>query len=133
MTAYRPGGSGSSTSATDCAGAWLTNIRAAAATTNSNLRERTRPDSIASLVRSFRPARGVGSAGICLAAVLYSEPGYGNDRRSECQRAFAGLAPVSAGLYQVNAIVPPGVAGVAVPVVLVAAGQASPAVTISVH
>jgi uncharacterized protein (TIGR03437 family) len=49
------------------------------------------------------------------------------------QVLFAGLAPTFAGLYQVNAIVPAGVAaGNAVPVVLQVAGQASPPVTIAV-
>jgi uncharacterized protein (TIGR03437 family) len=46
---------------------------------------------------------------------------------------FAGLTPGSAGLYQVNAVVPAGVSGDAVPVVLTSAGQASLPVTISVH
>jgi uncharacterized protein (TIGR03437 family) len=48
--------------------------------------------------------------------------------------AFAGLTPASAGLYQVNAVVPAGVsAGDQVPVVLAAAGQQSQPVTISVR
>jgi uncharacterized protein (TIGR03437 family) len=47
---------------------------------------------------------------------------------------FAGLTPGSTGLYQVNAIVPEGVApGNAVPVFLTSAGQASAQVTIAVH
>jgi uncharacterized protein (TIGR03437 family) len=49
------------------------------------------------------------------------------------QVLFAGLTPGFAGLYQVNAVVPGGViSGNAVPVVLQIAGQASPAVTMSV-
>ena len=48
--------------------------------------------------------------------------------------AFAGLAPGFVGLYQVNAVVPPGLtAGDAVPVTLATSGQTSPAVTISVR
>jgi uncharacterized protein (TIGR03437 family) len=48
--------------------------------------------------------------------------------------AFAGLTPLQTGLYQVNAVVPAGVAvGNQVPVVVTAAGQASAAVTIAVH
>jgi len=47
---------------------------------------------------------------------------------------FAGLTPGFAGLYQVNAVVPPGVvAGNQVPLVLTAAGQSSAPVTIAVH
>jgi uncharacterized protein (TIGR03437 family) len=45
---------------------------------------------------------------------------------------FAGLAPGFAGLYQVNTVVPGGVTpGDAVPLVLTAAGQASPPVTMA--
>ena len=48
--------------------------------------------------------------------------------------AFAGLTPLQTGLYQVNAVVPAGVApGNQVPVVVTAAGQASAPVTIAVH
>ncbi len=48
--------------------------------------------------------------------------------------AFSGLTPGYAGLYQVNAVVPSGIAtGDAVPVVLSVAGQTSPAVTIAVR
>jgi trimeric autotransporter adhesin len=46
---------------------------------------------------------------------------------------FAGLTPGSAGLYQVNAVVPAGVSGDTVPVVMSVSGQTSPMVTISVH
>ena len=47
---------------------------------------------------------------------------------------FAGLAPGFTGLYQVNAVVPDGVAtGSDVPVVLTVAGQSSPIVTIAVQ
>jgi trimeric autotransporter adhesin len=46
---------------------------------------------------------------------------------------FAGLTPGSAGLYQVNAVVPAGVSGDTVPVVMIVSGQTSPTVTISVH
>jgi adhesin/invasin len=48
--------------------------------------------------------------------------------------AFSGLTPGFAGLYQINAVVPTGITtGDAVPVVLSAAGQTSPAVTIAVR
>jgi uncharacterized protein (TIGR03437 family) len=48
--------------------------------------------------------------------------------------SFAGLAPGSTGVYQVNVTVPQGVtAGAAVPVVLSVAGQISPPVTITVQ
>jgi uncharacterized protein (TIGR03437 family) len=48
--------------------------------------------------------------------------------------SYGGLAPGFAGLYQVNAKVPSGVSGDAVPVVLQVAGQASPAaVTMAVE
>jgi uncharacterized protein (TIGR03437 family) len=47
---------------------------------------------------------------------------------------FAGLAPGFAGLYQINAVVPEGVAaGNQVPVIVSAAGQSSPPVTIAVE
>jgi uncharacterized protein (TIGR03437 family) len=46
---------------------------------------------------------------------------------------YAGVTAGFAGLYQVNAVVPSGVSGDAVPVVLTVAGQTSPAVTIAVH
>jgi uncharacterized protein (TIGR03437 family) len=47
---------------------------------------------------------------------------------------YAGLTPGQAGLYQVNAVVPAGVvAGSDVPVILSAAGQSSPPVTIVVQ
>lgn len=46
---------------------------------------------------------------------------------------FSGLAPGFVGLYQVNAVVPPGVTpGNQVPVILSIAGQTSPPVTIAV-
>jgi uncharacterized protein (TIGR03437 family) len=52
----------------------------------------------------------------------------------EAEVFFSGLAPTFAGLYQVNAIVPAGVApGDAVPVVLSVAGQSSPPVTMAVR
>jgi uncharacterized protein (TIGR03437 family) len=49
--------------------------------------------------------------------------------------AFSGLSPGFAGLYQVNAVVPSGIAtGDAVPVTVTVAGQSSqPGVTMSVH
>jgi len=46
---------------------------------------------------------------------------------------FAGLAPGFAELYQINAAVPAGVKGDSVPVVLTAAGQPSPTVTMAVQ
>jgi adhesin/invasin len=50
------------------------------------------------------------------------------------QVAFSGLTPGFAGLYQVNAVVPEGVAaGDQVPVVLTVAGQAGRPVTIAVR
>jgi uncharacterized protein (TIGR03437 family) len=47
--------------------------------------------------------------------------------------AFSGLTPGFPGLYQVNAVVPAGVSGVAVPVVVTVAGQSSPSVTMAVQ
>jgi uncharacterized protein (TIGR03437 family) len=48
--------------------------------------------------------------------------------------SFSGLTPASAGLYQVNAVVPSGIAtSDTVPVVLTVAGQTSPPVTMAVH
>jgi uncharacterized protein (TIGR03437 family) len=50
------------------------------------------------------------------------------------QVLFAGLSPGSAALYQVNAIVPAGVApGAQVPVTITVAGQTSPVVTMAVQ
>lgn len=46
---------------------------------------------------------------------------------------FAGLVPTLTGLYQINAAVPSGVQGNAVPVVLTVAGQPSPPVTMAVQ
>ena len=54
--------------------------------------------------------------------------------RRSANVAYAGLTPGQAGLYQVNAIVPTGVApGSQVPVILSTAGQTSPPVTIVVQ
>jgi adhesin/invasin len=50
------------------------------------------------------------------------------------QVVFSGLTPGYAGLYQVNAVVPSGIAtGDAVPVVVSVAGQDSPSVAIAVR
>jgi adhesin/invasin len=50
------------------------------------------------------------------------------------QVLFAGLAPGYAGLYQVNVVVPPGIApGASVPVVLSVAGASSPPVTVAIQ
>jgi uncharacterized protein (TIGR03437 family) len=50
------------------------------------------------------------------------------------QVQFAGLAPGTAGVYQVNVVVPSGVApGSQVPVLLTVAGQTSPPVTMAVQ
>ena len=50
------------------------------------------------------------------------------------QVVFSGLTPTLAGLYQVNAVVPAGIAtGNSVPVTLSVAGQTSPPVTIAVQ
>jgi uncharacterized protein (TIGR03437 family) len=46
---------------------------------------------------------------------------------------FAGLVPSLTGLYQINAAVPAGVSGNAVPVVITVAGQPSPPVTMAVQ
>jgi uncharacterized protein (TIGR03437 family) len=46
---------------------------------------------------------------------------------------FAGVVPGYSGLYQINAAVPGGVHGNALPLVLSVAGQSSPAVTIAVQ
>jgi uncharacterized protein (TIGR03437 family) len=47
---------------------------------------------------------------------------------------YAGLTPGFPGLYQVNAVVPNGIApGSQVPVILMTAGQTSPVVTIAVR
>jgi uncharacterized protein (TIGR03437 family) len=47
--------------------------------------------------------------------------------------AFSGLAPGgNPGMYQVNAVVPAGVSGDAVPVIVTVAGQASPPVTMAI-
>jgi uncharacterized protein (TIGR03437 family) len=47
--------------------------------------------------------------------------------------SFSGLTPGFPGLYQVNAVVPDGVSGDAVPIVVSVAGQVSPAVTLAVQ
>ena len=48
--------------------------------------------------------------------------------------SFSGLTPGSVGLYQINAMVPSGIAtGDAVPVIVTVAGQTSPPVTIAVR
>jgi len=49
------------------------------------------------------------------------------------QVSFAGLTPGFAGLYQVNAEVPRGVSGDAVPVVVAVGSQSSPPVTMAVR
>jgi uncharacterized protein (TIGR03437 family) len=46
---------------------------------------------------------------------------------------YAGLTPGFPGLYQVNALVPSGVTGNAVPVVMTLAGQVSPTVTMAIQ
>jgi uncharacterized protein (TIGR03437 family) len=47
--------------------------------------------------------------------------------------SFSGLTPGYPGLYQINAVVPNGVSGDEVPVVVMAAGQTSPPVTLAVQ
>jgi uncharacterized protein (TIGR03437 family) len=48
--------------------------------------------------------------------------------------SFAGLTPTSAGLYNVNAVVPAGITpGPSVPVVLTVAGASSPSVTLAIQ
>jgi uncharacterized protein (TIGR03437 family) len=50
------------------------------------------------------------------------------------QVQFAGLVPGYAGLYQINVVVPAGVAsGMNVPVVITAAGFPSPPVTVGIR
>jgi uncharacterized protein (TIGR03437 family) len=52
----------------------------------------------------------------------------------DAQVVFSGLTPSATGLYQVNTVIPEGVAaGDSVPVVLTAAGQVSASATIAVH
>jgi uncharacterized protein (TIGR03437 family) len=51
----------------------------------------------------------------------------------DAQVNFAGLVPGYPDLYQANVMVPKGVAGPAVPVVLTIAGQISPPVAIAVR
>ena len=46
---------------------------------------------------------------------------------------YAGLTPGFPGLYQINALVPAGVSGNAVPVIVTLAGQVSPTATIAVQ
>jgi uncharacterized protein (TIGR03437 family) len=46
---------------------------------------------------------------------------------------FSGLTPGFPGLYQVNAVVPTGLSGDALPVIIAVAGQTSPQVTIAVQ
>ena len=46
---------------------------------------------------------------------------------------FGGLTPGFPGLYQVNAVVPSGVSGDAVPLTISVAGQTSPTVTMAVQ
>jgi uncharacterized protein (TIGR03437 family) len=46
---------------------------------------------------------------------------------------FSGLTPGFPGLYQVNAVVPAGVPGDAVSLVLTVAGQSSPPVTLAIQ
>jgi uncharacterized protein (TIGR03437 family) len=47
--------------------------------------------------------------------------------------SFSGLTPGYPGLYQINAVVPGGISGGAVPLVVAVAGQASPPVTLAVE
>jgi uncharacterized protein (TIGR03437 family) len=47
--------------------------------------------------------------------------------------SFSGLTPGFPGLYQINAVVPAGVAGDAVPVLVSVMGQTAPQVTMAVH
>jgi len=47
--------------------------------------------------------------------------------------SFSGLTPGYPGLYQINAVVPSGVSGDAVPVVVSVTGQTSPPVTMAVQ
>jgi trimeric autotransporter adhesin len=49
------------------------------------------------------------------------------------QLLYAGLTPGFPGLYQINAVVPSGVTGNAVPVVVTLAGQVSPPATIAIQ
>ncbi len=51
----------------------------------------------------------------------------------KAQVQFAGLAPGFAGLYQVNVVVPAGVSGANVPIVLTTSGFSSPPVTVAIQ
>ncbi len=46
---------------------------------------------------------------------------------------FAGLTPTLSGLYQINAQIPPGVTGDAVPIVITGSGASGPPATIAIH
>jgi uncharacterized protein (TIGR03437 family) len=47
--------------------------------------------------------------------------------------SFSGLTPGYPGLYQINAVVPAGVSGDTIPVVVTVAGETSPPVTLAVQ
>jgi uncharacterized protein (TIGR03437 family) len=49
------------------------------------------------------------------------------------QVLFAGLVPTLSGLYQVNAVIPPGVTGDGVPLVMAVVGLAGPPAAIAIH
>jgi uncharacterized protein (TIGR03437 family) len=49
------------------------------------------------------------------------------------QVLFAGLVPTLSGLYQINTVVPAGVTGDSVPMVITAVGLAGPPATIAIH
>jgi len=46
---------------------------------------------------------------------------------------YAGLTPGSPGLYQINAVIPAGATGSAVPIILTVGTQSSPAATMAIH
>jgi len=46
---------------------------------------------------------------------------------------FAGLTPTLSGLYQINAEIPPGVTGDAVPLVITGSGTTGPPTTIAIQ
>ena len=92
------------------------------------------PTIVAELPLTTSPAVPAGTAAPTSSLSYTTQTATATVGGQNAQILFAGLAPGYVGLYQVNLIVPTGVAaGPSVPVVITAAGAASATVTVAIR